>query len=74
MYCNAPWDGKQHREELWRETHGPVDQAAVEVNIGVQLAAHKVVVSKGSILQQQQKGHPGENRRDSMVSAYTSQL
>jgi hypothetical protein len=53
----SPWDGKQHREELWREAHGAVHQATVEVHVGVQLAADKVLVSKGSILQTNKHTH-----------------
>ena len=42
--AGGPRDGEQHREHLDREPHRLVDQAGVEVDVGVELARDEVVV------------------------------
>ena len=43
-------DGEQDREHRGREAHRLVDEAGVEVDIGVELALHEVVVFQGDAL------------------------
>src|SRR5690606_27731225 len=43
--------GKEHREHIHRKAHGLIDDAAVEVYVGVELPLHKVFVFKGNTLQ-----------------------
>ena len=44
-------DGEQHREHLDREAHGLVDEAGVEVDVGVELAADEVVVGQRDLFE-----------------------
>src|SRR5688500_1621018 len=46
-------DGEEHCEHLDGETHGLVDQARVEVDVGVELAVDEVGVGQGDLLQLQ---------------------
>jgi hypothetical protein len=53
---------KHHREHVGRDTHRPVDDAAVEIDIRVQLAFDKVAVVERDVFQvlgnvQQRVGH-----------------
>mmetsp|Transcript_34533 Transcript_34533/g.87294 ORF Transcript_34533/g.87294 Transcript_34533/m.87294 type:complete len:473 (+) Transcript_34533:703-2121(+) len=45
------WQREQHGEELGREAKRAVHQAAVKVDVGVQLARHKVLVLQRRVLQ-----------------------
>ena len=44
-------DGEQHGEHLQREAHGLVDQARVEVDVGVEVARGEVLVGQGDLLE-----------------------
>src|SRR5713226_3977192 len=44
------WNGEQYREHGHRETHRLIDQAAVEVHVGIELAADEVIVFQGDAL------------------------
>src|SRR5262245_52301726 len=46
-----PGDGEQHREHLGGEVHGLVDQAGVEVDVGVELPRDEVVVGQRHLLE-----------------------
>src|SRR5579875_718334 len=53
-----PGDGEQHGEHLRREAHGLVDEARVEVDVGIQLAGDEVLVRQGDLFELQ--GHVEE--------------
>lgn len=44
--CNSG-DGKEHRVHISWEAHSSVDQAAVEINVGIKFAADEVLVRQG---------------------------
>ncbi len=44
--AGKPAQGKQHGEHPGREAEGPVDQAGIEVDVGVKLAFDEVVVGQ----------------------------
>ena len=44
-------DGKHHREHVGGDTHGAVENAGIEVYVGVELAGDKVVVLQGGFFE-----------------------
>src|SRR5712692_2718236 len=46
----SAWNREQHREHRHRETHRLVDEAGVEVHIGIELALYEVFVFEGDAL------------------------
>src|SRR5690242_17885037 len=51
--ARGPWNGEKDRKHVDRETHRLVDDARIEIDVGIELSAHEIIVFQSDALQLQ---------------------